>query len=310
MSDITNLDSLYPVLNRERFTAGWHKARPSLWKEPRTEFTPRHWRYAEARHYIDLAAQWIGTEQAERRNLLMFNPVGDNDYASLPNLVAAYQLLRPGEHARAHRHTPNALRLVLDARDEVYTVVDGVQLPMVPGDVLLTPGWTWHSHFDNGKDDACWIDFLDVPLVHRMESMFFEPHPEHYQRTESMPVASPLRITAADQDALLAAAPAHDGLRSAVLDTPSMRTIGLTVHELEAGARPPARRDAASRMMAVISGTCRLRVGNETFDCARGDIAAIPIWSEYAIEAGENTRLLEVSDEPVQRLLGFYRSQA
>jgi gentisate 1,2-dioxygenase len=304
---IGNLEELYPVLNRERFTAGWHKARPSLWKEPRTEFTPRQWRYAEARHYIDLAAQWIGTEQAERRNLLMFNPVGDNDYASLPNLVAAYQMLRPGEHARAHRHTPNALRLVLDARDEVYTVVDGVQLPMVPGDVLLTPGWTWHSHFDNGKDDAYWIDFLDVPLVHRMESMFFEPHPEHFQEMLEKPDASPLRISAADQSALLAAAPVSGGMRSARLDTPSMKTIALTVHGFDAGARMPARRDAASRMVAVIEGSCHIHVGEEAFACERGDIIAIPIWNEYRIEAASAARLLEVSDEPVQQLLGFYR---
>ncbi|GAA4322262.1 cupin domain-containing protein [Pigmentiphaga soli] len=307
---IGGLDQLYPVLNRERYTAGWHKARPSLWKEPRTPFTPRHWQYAQARRYIDLAAQWIGTDQAERRNLLMFNPVDDNDYASLPNLVAAYQMLRPGEHARAHRHTPNALRLVLDAQEEVYTVVDGVQLPMVPGDVLLTPGWTWHSHFDHGRHDAYWIDFLDVPLVHRLESMFFEPHPEHYQPVEQAPAESPLRISAADQDRLLAAAPERDGVRSARLDTPSMRTIGLTVHRLGAGARTHRHRDAASRLFAIIEGSCRIEVGDQAFDCERGDLVAVPIWHPYAIAAGSDARLLEVSDDSVQQLLGFYRKES
>ncbi len=305
---ITDLNALYPVLNRERFTAGWHKARPSLWKEPHTPFMPRHWRYADARRYIDLAAQWIGTDQAERRNLLMFNPVGDNDYASLPNLVAAYQMLRPGEHARAHRHTPNALRLVLDTKEEVYTVVDGVQLPMKPGDILLTPGWTWHSHFDNGEHDAYWIDFLDVPLVHRLESMFFEPHPDHYQRTEHTPASSPLRFSTTDQDGLLAAAPVRDGVRSAQLDTPSMRTIRLTVHQLDAGARPPIRRDSATRIMAVIHGSGTFQVGNEAFACQRGDIIAVPIWVDHQFVPDAETRLLEVSDEPVQQILGFYRA--
>lgn len=304
---IENLEQLYPVLNRERYTAGWHKARPSLWPEPRTPFAPRHWRYAEARRYIDLAAQWIGTEQAERRNLLMFNPVGDNDYASLPNLVAAYQMLRPGEHARAHRHTPNALRLVLDAREEVYTVVDGVQLPMVPGDVLLTPGWTWHSHFDQGRHDAYWIDFLDVPLVHRLESMFFEPHPQHFQETREQPAHSEMRISAADQDRLLARASDQMGVRSARLDTPSMRTIALTVHEAEAGAQTPSRRDSASRLFAVISGSGRIEVDGQFFACERGDVVAVPIWKTYRLEADTATRLLEVSDEPVQQVLGFYR---
>jgi gentisate 1,2-dioxygenase len=309
MDRIENLDQLYPVLNAERYTAGWHKARPSLWKEPRTPFTPRHWRYSEARRYIDLAAQWIGTDQAERRNLLMFNPVGDNDYASLPNLVAAYQMLRPGEHAKAHRHTPNALRLVLDAREEVYTVVDGVQLPMVPGDVLLTPGWTWHSHFDHGQHDAYWIDFLDVPLVHRLESMFFEPHPEHYQTVEQKPATSSLRITAQDQDRLLAQAPEQGGTRSARLDTPSLRTIGLTVHQLEAGARLPGRRDGASRIFAVVSGNGRFQVEDAAFDGERGDLVAVPIWKSHGFAALTATRLLEVSDVPVQQALGFYREE-
>lgn len=309
MDRIENLDQLYHVLNAERYTAGWHKARPSLWKEPRTPFAPRHWRYSEARRYIDLAAQWIGTDQAERRNLLMFNPVGDNDYATLPNLVAAYQMLCPGEHAKAHRHTPNALRLVLDAREEVYTVVDGVQLPMVPGDVLLTPGWTWHSHFDHGQHDAYWIDFLDVPLVHRLESMFFEPHPEHYQAVEHKPATSPLRITAQDQDRLLAQAPDQGGARSARLETPSLRTIGLTVHQLQAGATLPARRDGASRIFAVIGGGGRFVVDDAAFECERGDLVAVPIWKSHGFAAHSATRLLEVSDVPVQQALGFYREE-
>jgi gentisate 1,2-dioxygenase len=221
--------------------------------------------------------------------------------------VAAYQMLRPGEHARAHRHTPNALRLVLDAREEVYTVVDGVQLPMVPGDVLLTPGWTWHSHFDHGQHDACWIDFLDVPLVQSLESMFFEAHPGEYQEVEQRPAVSPLRFSAADQDALLAQAPEQGGVRSARLDTPSMRTIGLTVHQLTEGAQLGPSRDAASRMVAVVSGSGRYLVGDQAFACERGDLIAVPIWTPHAFQADAGTRLLEVSDEPVQRMLGFYR---
>lgn len=305
--NVGSLDELYPVLNRERFTAGWHKARPSLWKEPQTPFAPRHWSYARARGFIDQAAQWIGTDKAERRNLLMFNPVGENDYASLPNLVAAYQMLRPGEHARAHRHTPNALRLVLDAEEKVYTVVDGVQLPMLPGDVLLTPGWAWHSHFDDGAHDAYWIDFLDVPLVHRLESMFFEPHPDHYQKVERAPAQSPMRFSREDQDRLLAEAAERAGARSVVLHAPSMRTIELTVHQFAKGAGMPMRRDAASRMVALVSGRGQLTVQGQVFDCERGDLTAVPIWSRFGFTAQEDTRLLEVSDVPVQKALGFYR---
>src|SRR5690606_15064220 len=124
-------------------------------------------------------------------------------------LVAAYQMIKPGEAARAHRHTPNALRLVLDSKEDVYTVVDGVKVAMLPGDVLLTPSWTWHSHFNHSDSNAYWIDVLDVPLIHRMESMFFEPHPNEHQPIESSPEVTPMRFSTADQTRLLEQV-AHD----------------------------------------------------------------------------------------------------
>ena len=50
-------------------------------------------------------------EQAERRNLIMVNPVEGNLYATTRNLVSAYQCVKGGETARTHRHTPAALLL-------------------------------------------------------------------------------------------------------------------------------------------------------------------------------------------------------
>ena len=80
-------------------------------------------------------------------------------------LVAAYQMIMPGEWARSHRHTPNALRLILDAEPGTYTEVDGVKIAMEPGDVLLTPNWSSHGHGNDSRACAYWLDFLDVPLV-------------------------------------------------------------------------------------------------------------------------------------------------
>jgi hypothetical protein len=97
------------------------------------------WRWAAARAGLDAAGRLIDAEQAERRNLFMVNPIEGNHYATLRTLVSAYQMLLPGEKARTHRHSPNALRLVLDVGDNCYTIVDGVRIDMEPGDVLLTP---------------------------------------------------------------------------------------------------------------------------------------------------------------------------
>lgn len=305
-----NLDALYPVLDANRMTAGWHKKRPSLWKEPRTEFQPLHWRYDVGALALDQAGRWMDTELAERRNLLLFNPVGDNDYDTVRTLVAAYQMVKPGEHARAHRHSPNALRFVLDAGPGCYTVVDGVKLPMVSGDLLLTPGNAWHSHFNEGDANAYWIDVLDVPLVHRLEPMFVEHLPGGVQEVVATPAEHPYSFPRAAVLPALEAQPAQDGVKRLRLDTAaSMKTIAITFHQLAAGAREDTRANTASRIVCVAEGKGTARIGGQVFDFARGDVMAVPSWKPYAFEAIEPTLLVELSDEPVLRALGFYREQ-
>lgn len=39
-----SLDDLYGDLAANRFTAGWYKKWPSLYPEPRADYTPQHWR--------------------------------------------------------------------------------------------------------------------------------------------------------------------------------------------------------------------------------------------------------------------------
>ena len=94
----------------------------------------------------------------------MQNPAGGS-YATSRTIVAAYQMIMPGEKARSHRHTPNALRLIIDAEPGAYTIVNGERLSMMPGDVVLTPNWCWHGHGNDSRACAYWLDVLDVPLV-------------------------------------------------------------------------------------------------------------------------------------------------
>jgi gentisate 1,2-dioxygenase len=306
----TGLDGLYPVLDANRMTAGWHKKRASLWPQPRTDFRPLHWRYEVGALALDQAGRWMDTEMAERRNLLLFNPVGDNDYDTVRTLVAAYQMVKPGEHARAHRHSPNALRLVVDAGPGCYTVVDGVKLPMQSGDLLLTPGNGWHSHFNLGEANAYWIDFLDVPLVHRLEPMFVEHLPGGTQSITSSPAEHAYYFPLAGVRAMLDAVDAENGVKLLRLDTAkSIKTIAITYHHLEAGARETVRPNTASRIVSVVSGQGSARIGSQTYEWARGDVMAVPSWTPYSFTSAEGALLVEVSDEPVLSMLGFYREQ-
>ena len=113
--------------------AGW--ARREQPAGSKSEMQVHVWRAIEARAALQEASRFVGTDVAERRNLIMVNPATGNTYATTRNIVAAYQMIQPGETARSHRHTPAALRLVLDAAGDVYTVVDGKRVDMTPGDV-------------------------------------------------------------------------------------------------------------------------------------------------------------------------------
>src|ERR1700692_188939 len=175
------LEELYGKLDKVAMGPGWAKPTPSLWPAPRKTFAPAHWRYEQARGALDAAGRLINTELAERRNLILVNPAEGNTYGTTRTLVAAYQMIMPGEWARAHRHTPNALRLILDSDPGTYTEVDGVKIAMEPGDVLLTPNWSSHGPGNDSRSCAYWLDFLLVPRVQALEPMFFEANEEQQQ---------------------------------------------------------------------------------------------------------------------------------
>ena len=195
-----HLDDLRRRLDPLDFMAGWNKHEPSLWKEPRTDYQPMVWRWAAAKAGLDAAGRLIDAEQAERRNLFMVNPIEGNHYATLRTLVSAYQMLLPGEKARSHRHATHAMRVILDAHG-AYSVVNGHKHPMETGDIVLTPGGSWHGHGHEGDAQAHWFDCLDLPLTRRLETVFFEEHPLGFEPITQTAPESPYRYSwASTQD--------------------------------------------------------------------------------------------------------------
>src|SRR5947208_4231632 len=109
----------------------------------------------------------------ERRALQLFNPGLEGRWATTNTMIAAVQLLLPGEVARAHRHTPTAIRFIMEGAG-AYTAVDGERVYMEPGDLILTPSWAWHDHGNTTGKPVVWMDGLDVPLVQALNAMFFQ----------------------------------------------------------------------------------------------------------------------------------------
>lgn len=305
------LDVLYTELQHRAMAPGWSKPTPSLWTAPRKTFLPARWCYAEAKAALDAAGRLVSTEDAERRNLILVNPVAGNAYATTRTLVVAYQMIMPGERARTHRHTPNALRLVVDAEPGAYTVVDGERLPMMPGDVVLTPNWCWHGHGNNSPAPAYWLDYLDVPLVQALEPMFFEPYPGEYQDGAATPARSPFVFAWRDTvGALGAVAPDPSGSfgRQVPLVAPSLRTIGLHMMALEAGTRTKPVQTTANNIFSVVRGHGATIVDGERFSWSRGDVVVAPGWRPHEHHAAEDAVLFRVTDAPLLDALGFLRS--
>ena len=305
-----SLEALYDELAPLSFGAGWNKPQPSLYPEPYKTFEPACWRYRDGRAALESAGRLIDTALAERRNLILINPLAGNAYATGATLVAAYQMLLPGEHARSHRHTPNALRLIVESDAGAYTTVDGVRVPMLPNDVVLTPSWMWHGHGNEGSVPAYWIDYLDVPLVTAIEPMFFEVYPGGVQAAERSGERSPLRFPWRDIEPQLREAPVDPAGRCSrrlVLDAPSLRTIRLAMLALARGTVTVSRQSTATNIYSVVSGTGATTVDGVVLDWQRGDVFVAPAWRPHVHRAAADAVLFCVSDEPLLEAIGMLR---
>ena len=311
-ADRPTLDDLYAETSRLELTPGWiDRPDPVFWPQPKTAFQPMSWRYEQLRQALDVAGELIDVTLSERRNLVLRNPIAGNNFGTTRTLVNAYQMLLPGELAPSHRHSAHAFRLILDARDS-YSVVDGVRVPMNSGDVVLTPGGKWHGHGHEGDEPAYWLDGLDVPLVHLVEPMFYQPHPDTFQPVTEIATDTPYRFAAQDiERALDQAQPGPDGVHGPriTLPTPEMPTMGLTIERLAAGSGTRPHRSTANRIFTVVSGSGWTIVDDKHFPWTRGDTVVAPSWSRFSHHASTDATLFSVSDEPTMRALNYYRSE-
>jgi gentisate 1,2-dioxygenase len=187
LSDIQSsqevLQDYYAQLRAQNVTPAWIGGGIST--EPRSKAVPFLWHWRDLRPQAMRAAQLVGTQQAERRVLRLTNP--ELTGVASNTLVANMQIVMPGEIARAHRHSAAALRLIIEGRGG-YTVVNGERVPMFPGDLVLTPNWSWHDHANDTDTPMIWLDGLDTPLVRMLEAGFYEEY--HQERQGSGPAVN------------------------------------------------------------------------------------------------------------------------
>ena len=275
-----------------------------MWPQPMPKFRPAVWRFANAKQALDASHNLVPADQTERRNLILVNPIEGNTYATTRHLVAAYQCVMPGEMARTHRHSAAALRLVLQGKPGVYTVVNGERIDMAPGDVVLTPAWSWHGHVNKSDQTGYWIDFLDIPFVQLTEAMFFEPYPQGGLEPITGNGRSPMRIPSG------AALGSGKDAKSVEIGKGIMPTIALHLIGQPKGERASFEKSTCNAIYAVVSGKARFTSGDFDETAGVGDIVAMPCWHGHTIDAPDDTVVFKVTDQPIFEKLGLARTAA
>jgi gentisate 1,2-dioxygenase len=293
------------------------------------------WSWEEIRPLIAGAIKVASPEAVERRVLQLIPPSRFEQEAAQTSktLAAAIQVLLPGERARPHRHTMNALRFVLEGSGAV-TIVDGKPCPMEEGDLILTPAWTWHEHAHNGAAPIMWLDALDVPLHHYMGTGAFQPGPvaelpetvddaafavanvvpdTSYATTEYSPVFRYPYATAAT--AVAAAPPARDGSRRVRYVNPlnggsAMALMDCFLVQLDPGTTTLPFRTNANSVCCVVEGAGESQVGNETIRWKKRDIFTLPQGNRIVHRStGGAARLFQVSDRDIYARLGLLKEE-
>lgn len=281
---------------------------------------PAIWRYDEVRPALMRAAELISAREAERRVLLLENPALPGTTFIGPTLFTGMQLILPGEIAPAHRHTPNALRFIVEG-EGAYTTLDGERVAMKPGDFVVTRGWTWHDHGNVGAGPVIWMDGLDIPFAQLFGAHFREEYGEDTQsvsagaadKSANGTLLYPYRRMRDELEHRAHRADPHasHAYRLRYTDPASgsdpIPTLAVFLQLLPAGFAGEAYRSTECSVFNVAEGRGAVKIGESAFDFAPHDVFVVPSWTRCRISAQSECVLFSYSDRAAQEALGFWR---
>jgi len=299
---------------------------------------PVLWRYADVRPRLLEAGELTPIEKAERRVLVLANPgLGLENMQATPSIYIGLQLILPRETAPNHRHTPSAVRFVVEGEGG-FTIVNGEKLPMERGDLILTPALLWHEHRHEGSDPVIWLDALDLPTVLAQEASYaLEGPPQtirnqpdhsqtHYRRAGLLPyralhdrrAAYPLlrypwkevrealkalaEVTEPNEMVQLAYVNPETGLEC-------LPVLGFSSIMLRSGEAARPSRRSASAVLHVVEGEVEAEIDGVILRAGENDTMAVPTHAKVTISNKSSLKpafLFQVDDAPMQRKLGFY----
>jgi len=315
----------------------WEVLHQLLAKTPVTDAVPNIWKYETLRPALLDSARLISAAEAERRVLVLENPAMPGRSCITETLYAGLQLIMPGEIAPTHRHTPAALRFIIEGSG-AYTAINGERVFMEPGDLILTPSWVWHDHGHAGDVPVVWLDGLDIPLIRHSGPTFTESYPKQLHPAGRSPGDNLARFGANMAPADAAPATANSpvvqylfkdtfsilahlaksgecdcvhGIKMQYINPtnggPVMPTLGCFMQLLPRGFHSNPYRSTPASVYAVAQGAGRSFIGDAVIEWKENDVFVIPSWYPHRHEADRDSYLFSFTDKPVHDKLGWFR---
>jgi gentisate 1,2-dioxygenase len=308
-------------------------------KVPTRKTQPTFWAYDTLRPLLMRAGDLAPMEKAERRVLVMANPGhGLEKMQASAAIYLGMQLLLPGEWAPSHRHTPNAVRMIVEG-EGAWTTVDGEKCPMSRGDLILTPTGLWHEHGHDGDQPVVWLDVLDLPIVYFMEASYVIPGERQETKasrgdrawSRAGVVPSPVFERSNKRNPVLRYpwAEARAALLGLAADQPDLEAVQVTYVNPETGGdaenilgfyslmlrpgqtlRLPARSPA--QVFHLIEGRLQAQIVDSTFTLAEADTCCAPGYEAVTLtnlHADKPSFVFIADESPLHRKLGVYENR-
>ena len=328
------IKALEPVYEQAGIHGFWQLGR----RPPEPQVEARVWRWKEIYPAIVAAAEVIRIpEDAFRRA----NPLMNVS----KTMAMGFQIVNPGETEPAHRHTPTALRFVVQGSG-AFTTSNGERMLMEPGDLITQPNWAWHDHSNFTGEKIIWLDCLDSKLVSFLDASFhedwaegvtqpivrpdgdslrkfgqvrppapvgthqYEPVPYQYKWKDTLPVLEGLAEQEGDP---------YDGVlleyTHPVTGGHTFLTISCRIQMLRPGEATRTHRHTGTTIYHVFQGNGVTTVDKtDPLEMTWGDkdCFLVPPWrwhSHRNLSKSEPAIMFSESDLPVFEALGLYREE-
>jgi gentisate 1,2-dioxygenase len=340
----TRIEHLLQSFNKASLQPLWTLESTIMPPSPNPKSIPWLWKWEELYDLAEEAGELITLDRGgDRRAIALANPgLGGLPFAT-ETLWAAVQWLNGKEVAPAHRHTPQAIRFIIDGAGS-YSTVEGDKVYLERGDLVLNPPLLWHDHGSESDERAIWIDGLDIPLTKYLNANFFEPMHKDVQEVNTVknysilkygsgtlkpawerekptyPPISTFKWAKTEQALLdLEASGAFSPYDDIALEyinpltgNPVMKTFSCWIQMLRPNVHTQAHREVCSTVYFVFEGSGYSVIDGVRFDWKQGDLFVVPNWKwhEHANTSNERAILFSINDRPTMDLLDKYREEA